>query len=229
MPTANGHAPSFWGAADLAKVGYPVFPAKWKAPSVETAFYAATTDVTQVAAWITEGREHHDVAFATGIVSGVVVVEADTLEAYKIMEEKYGSPQVLTKRGGHWYFRHPKNGRVSSRSLGDGLDRKGDGGYVIAPPSTDKSWTEGIPDRSALRLLSREFRDEKAASTGEGWGTPRTMAAAPALPTWYSPTLAVLLCCLLQTLHRPRHVLRGEHGVDLPTRNSCGARSGEGG
>ena len=49
------------------------------------------------------------------------------------MEEKYGPPQVLTRRGGHWYFRHPKNGKVSSRSLDDGLDRKGDGGYVIAP------------------------------------------------------------------------------------------------
>src|SRR5215211_9012916 len=103
MPTANGHAPSFWGAADLAKVGYPVFPAKWKAPSVETAFYAATTDVTQVAAWITEGREHHDVAFATGIVSGVVVVEADTPEAVARMEADYGEPTVRTRRGAHWY------------------------------------------------------------------------------------------------------------------------------
>jgi hypothetical protein len=94
------------------------------------------------------------------------------------MQEKYGPPQVLTRRGGHWYFRHPKNGKVSSRSLDDGLDRKGDGGYVIAPPSTDKRWTEDIPDRSTLPLLPREFRDKKAANTGEAWGTPRTMATA---------------------------------------------------
>ncbi len=94
MPTANGHAPTFWAAADLAKAGYSVVPVgPSKAPSVEGGFYAATTDVSQVAQWITEGREHHDVAFATGIVSGVVVVEADTPEAYKRMEEKYG-PQT---------------------------------------------------------------------------------------------------------------------------------------
>jgi hypothetical protein len=61
-------APTFWAAGDLAKAGYPVFPVKDKAPSVEGGFYAATTDASQLAEWITEGREHHDVAFATGIV-----------------------------------------------------------------------------------------------------------------------------------------------------------------
>jgi hypothetical protein len=83
LSTANGSAtaPIFWAAPDLAKAGYPVFPVKDKAPSVEGGFYAATTDVSQVAEWITEGREHHDVAFATGIVSGVVVLDADTPEA----------------------------------------------------------------------------------------------------------------------------------------------------
>ncbi len=83
---------------------------------------------------------------------------------------------MLTKRGGHWYFRHPKNGKVSSKPLGEGLDRKGDGGYVVAPPSTDKTWTDGIPDRSELPLLPHEFRDEKAASPGGAWGTPHTVS-----------------------------------------------------
>jgi putative DNA primase/helicase len=160
----------------LAKVGYSVFPAKGKIPTVEGGFYAATTDASQIAEWITEGRENHDVAFATGIVSGVVVVEADTPEAYERMEMKFGPPHVLTRRGGHWYFRHPKNGKVSSKSLGGGLDRKGDGGYVVAPPSTGKTWTDGIPDISALPLLPNKLQDDKGASTGE---------AEPAeLPPW---------------------------------------------
>ena len=76
MSTANDSAtePVFWAAADLAKVGYQVFPVKDKEPSVEGGFYAATTDLSQIAEWIMEGREHHDVAFATGIVSGVVAL-----------------------------------------------------------------------------------------------------------------------------------------------------------
>ena len=86
--SAGGDPPSFWAAADLAKAGYGVFPVspiRDKAPSVEGGFYAATTDVSQVAEWITEGREHHDVALATGVLSGVVVIDADTPEAYEAM------------------------------------------------------------------------------------------------------------------------------------------------
>jgi hypothetical protein len=102
MSTVNDSAtePGFWAAPDLAKAGYPVFPVNGdKRPSVEGGFYAATTDVSQVAEWIIEGREHHDVAFATGIISGVVVLDADTPEAVARMEADYGEPTVRTRRG----------------------------------------------------------------------------------------------------------------------------------
>jgi uncharacterized short protein YbdD (DUF466 family) len=136
LSTANGGtpAPVFWEAAKLAKAGYPVFPVKDKVPSVEGGFYAATTDLSQVAAWIEEGRAQHDVAFATGLPSGVVVMDADTPEAFEHMRQSHSDPTVKTKRGGHWYFRHPRNGRVKSGKVGAGLDCKGDGGYVAAPP-----------------------------------------------------------------------------------------------
>jgi hypothetical protein len=161
-------APVFWAAPDLAKVGYPVFPVKDKAPSVEGGFSAATTDVSQVAEWITEGREHHDIAFATGIVSGVVVIDADTAEATRRMEGKYGEPTVRTARGGHWYFRHPRNGKVPSGSVADGLDRKGDGGYVIAPPSRGRSWVGTMPKPDTLPVLPAEFRTKPADTNAGG-------------------------------------------------------------
>jgi Bifunctional DNA primase/polymerase, N-terminal/Protein of unknown function (DUF3987) len=163
-------APVFWAAADLAKAGYPVFPVKGKTPSVEGGFYAATTDVSQVAEWISEGREHHDVAFATGIFSGVVVLDADTPEAVAMMEVEHGEPTVRTERGGHWYFRHSRNGKVPSTPLRDGLDRKGDGGYAIAPPSRGRSWVDGMPDRDTLPLLPGVFRG-KEAPPRDGWRT----------------------------------------------------------
>lgn len=133
-----GHAP------DLAKAGYPVFPIRpdGKEPSVEGGFYAFSKDLSEIAAWIEDGREHHNIAIPTGILSGVVVIEADTPERYAWMEERYGLPTVKTRRGGHWYFRHPRNGKVSSNSgIRAGLDRKGDGGYVLAPPSLGRVWT----------------------------------------------------------------------------------------
>ena len=178
MSTANGSAttPVFWAAADLAKVGYPVFPLKGKEPSVEGGFYAATTDLSQVAEWIEEGRAHHDVAFATGLPSGVVVMDADTLESFERMRQTHGEPTVETKRGGHWYFRHPRNGKIKSGKVEAGLDCKGDGGYVAAPPSRDRTWTHGIPDRAVLPVLPAEFH-RKATTTAmdEGASMPKEL------------------------------------------------------
>jgi putative DNA primase/helicase len=70
------------------------------------------------------------------------------------LEEKYGplpeTPTVLSGGGGkHFYFQHP-GFYVSSNSdvLGAGLDIKGDGGAIVAPPSLHVSgqryrWMEG--------------------------------------------------------------------------------------
>jgi hypothetical protein len=58
-----------------------------------------------------------------------------------VLEEKYGAlPKTWVARtasgGLHYYFRgHGKN-TVSKETLGEGLDTRGDGGYVVAPPTT---------------------------------------------------------------------------------------------
>lgn len=160
--TSTRGEPTFWAAPDLAKAGYPLFPVgPDKNPSVPGGFYASTTDLNQIAEWITEGRENHDIAFATGLVSRIVVVDADTAEAYEKMRAKYGEPHARTKRGGHWYFRHPQDGKVTSAPLEPGLDCKGDGGYVVAPPSRNRAWTRGIPDREGLPRLPQELREAR--------------------------------------------------------------------
>lgn len=111
-------------------------------------------------------------AFATGIVSGVVVMDADSPEATAEMEAGYGPPTVRTQRGGHWYFRHPRNGKVTSNNVQDAVDRKGDSGYVVVPPSRGRTWTNGMPDRATLPTLPREFWPKKSAA-------PRSMTQEP--------------------------------------------------
>ncbi len=53
------------------------------------------------------------------------------------------TPMVLTGGGGwHYYFKHPGPGVHVPNSigqLGPGLDVRGDGGYVVAPPSIHSS------------------------------------------------------------------------------------------
>jgi hypothetical protein len=148
---------------------FPVGPDK--TPSVAGGFYAATKDLSQIAAWITEGRENHDIAVPTGLITLTVVIDADTAAAHEKMLAHYGEPHVKTKRGGHWYFKHPQDGRVTSRELAPGLDCKADGGYVVVPPSRNRVWTHGIPNLDTLpRLpedLKRRLREERAPG-GQG-------------------------------------------------------------
>jgi len=159
-------APTFWAAPDLAKGGYPVFPVgPDKEPSVRGGFYAATRDISQIAAWIEEGRADHDIAMPTGLITLTVIVDADTPKAYAQMVTAFGEPSVKTARGGHWYFAHPQDGKVTSRRFAPGLDCKADGGYVIVPPSRNRAWTGEIPDLSLLprlpKKLSRALREER--------------------------------------------------------------------
>jgi DNA-binding transcriptional ArsR family regulator len=176
--TETKQDPTFWAAPELATADYPVFPLGGKAPAVEGGFYAATTDHSEIAAWIEAGFGDCDIGMATGQVSGVVVIEADSPTRRDEMEHQVGPPHVITRRGAHWYFKHPRDGKVVSRSVATNLDCKGDGGYVAVPPSTNKTWnaasgladlpcigkstksTSGIPDKNELPELPAKLREE---------------------------------------------------------------------
>jgi hypothetical protein len=137
-----------------------VFPLAGKQPAVAGGFYAATMDLSEIAMWIQDGHGDRDIGVATGYASGLVVIEADTPARRAQMEERFGPPTVVTRKGAHWYFRHPRDGKVVSRKILSGLDCKADGGYVAVPPSTNKTWTSGIPDKSSLPRLPRSLREE---------------------------------------------------------------------
>jgi putative DNA primase/helicase len=153
------NTPTFWGAPELVKAGYPVFPVRPdKTPSVAGGFYAATRDVSQIAAWIEDGRGDHGIAIPTGLITLTVVIDGDTADACAKMEKRYGTPHVRTRRGGHWYFRHPQDGKVTSRKFAPGLDCKADAAYVVVPPSRNRSWTRGIPNLDTLPELPEELK-----------------------------------------------------------------------
>ncbi len=172
--------PTFWAAPEIAKAGYKVFPVKDKEPTIEGSFYGATDDISEIAAWIEDGHGHHDVAIATGVFGRVVAIDADTPEKFEEMKAKYGPPTYTTKRGGHWLFLHPRNGKVTSTKIASGLDRKGDGGIAVVPPSKGREWTNGIPRVEDLPILPEEFWSKtKGPTPGERtMGQERKDAAA---------------------------------------------------
>jgi hypothetical protein len=138
-----------------------------------------------------------NVGIRTGAVSHLVVLDIDpphggddSLESL-IGDEQPLPPTitVLTGSGGcHLYFTHP-GGTVhnSSSTLGPGIDVRGDGGYVIAPPSLHIAgdpyrWTVSsrlahLPDWLRLLIQPPErpqtepppTRPGRAASDGTIW------------------------------------------------------------
>lgn len=85
-----------------------------------------------------------NVAIATGAGSGLVVIDLDPRHGGDAglleLVAKHGAlPETLTVQTGsggrHWYLAHP-GGHVGNRAhVFPGIDVRGDGGYVLAPPS----------------------------------------------------------------------------------------------
>lgn len=83
------------------------------------------------------------VAVVTGKVSGIIVLDIDGAEAWDWLAEQgvtldQNTPIVCTnaeQRKYHYYYKHP-GFRVPNRiKFLPGMDLRGDGGYVVAPPS----------------------------------------------------------------------------------------------
>ena len=125
------------GVADCSSPG--------KHPRVRGGLHAASTDVSTIRRWWARWPRAN-VGVRTGRASGLVVVDIDpghggdeTLtELVADLGPLPDGRTVRTGSGGrHLYFRHP-GGLVrndAGRVIGRGIDLRGDGGYVIAPPS----------------------------------------------------------------------------------------------
>ena len=142
---------------------HPLIPGS-KKPLLEEWQKRATTNPQTIAEWW-KNWPAAGVGIATGSESGVIVVDVDPRhgggDALEEIEREHGEmPETWiahTANGGrHFYFRHP-GGRVGNRAgLLPGVDVRGDGGYVVAPPTELEGgrrylWPVGYgPDEVAL-------------------------------------------------------------------------------
>lgn len=109
----------------------------------------ATTDPAVIESWWAKFPEAN-IGIATGQESGVWALDVDPRHGGDVtldtLEAKHGRlPSSLRARTGsgglHILFRHPGDGKLSNSSgrLGAGLDVRGDGGYIVGPPSRHAS------------------------------------------------------------------------------------------
>jgi len=75
----------------------------------------------------------------TGRISNLLVVDSDAPDALKRGVPL--TPIAETSRGRHYYFQLPDKKIRSVTGIAEGLDLKGEGGYVVSPPSVHPSGT----------------------------------------------------------------------------------------
>jgi len=138
-------------ALDYAGRGLRVLPIMpgGKRPPMRAWQDAATTDPETIRLWWTGLYADHGVGIATGAGSGVFVLDVDVAdgkagdETLRELEDSCGqltdTVRTITGSGGaHYYYRLPAGVEIrndAGRKLGAGLDIRGEGGQVVAPPT----------------------------------------------------------------------------------------------
>ena len=192
-------------AAVFANAGVPVFPCQsfGKQPVTDHGFLDATTDPVRVAAWWRDWPMVN-IGIPTGAASGLVVVDVDVhgvngYAGYARAARAGLIPEPLavvrTPTGGqHAYFPADPSREQRSWQAGKvGIDCRGDGGYIIAPPSILRLDGVRIPYRveqvatGAARPIDagrlRDFLDPRPALRPRTGG-PVRREDAERLATW---------------------------------------------
>lgn len=143
-------------ALDYAERGYSVIPIRPdKKPFIPWSDYQkrrATPD--EIRAWDTI-YPMAMIGIVTGDISGIFVIDCDTHEGYeaiqKLIPDSLILPIARTPRGGwHLWFRYPVGSKITvGTGIVPGVDFRGEGGYIIAPPSVNGDgkayqWMEGL-------------------------------------------------------------------------------------
>ena len=167
---ATSRLPVQGAALAFAKAGIPVFPClpEGKHPLTPTGFHDASLDLDQVQAWWTRWPGAN-IGLPTGSTSGIDVVDIDVTKTdagFAAFDRATTEglvdgelARVRTPSGGmHVYFaatadRPQRCWQAASAHI----DFRGDGGYVIVPPSTLATDT----GRAGYRLYSLSAVDPK--------------------------------------------------------------------
>jgi hypothetical protein len=178
----TGDAPPLARAAlAYARRGMPVFPCEplGKRPLTRDGFWDASADIGVVERWWSRWPRAN-VGVPTGERSGLLVLDVDPrdggLKSLEELEEAFDTLPPTTRArtgsgGEHVFFRYPDGGvRNSASWVGPGLDVRGEGGYVVVPPSRTGGpyrWTERTPLAEAPAWLLGRMRGTTRTSLGE--------------------------------------------------------------
>jgi Bifunctional DNA primase/polymerase, N-terminal/Primase C terminal 2 (PriCT-2) len=178
--------------------------------------WGATRDPDEIE-WDWSRWPYANVGIATGDDSGVFVVEIDTLaghgvDGFAALHKLPALPLTLTAQSPsgsrHYYFRYPTTCdiRNSANVLGPGIDVRGEGGMVVAPPSIRKDgayiWLNALLVAEAPEWLLDALTPAPAVlalpRNGSGTANPLLVAALYTIdpdiaePNWFAIGCACL-------------------------------------
>jgi hypothetical protein len=135
VESAEGYLARGWSPIPIERVG--------KRPLIKwTVYQKFVATVDEVRGWWKRWPDAN-VGIVTGRVSGIVVLDVDG----KRGDQSLGTKTVvishtvvaLTGNGLHYFFKHPGANIPTRAGILPGLDIRGDGGYVVVPPSIHSS------------------------------------------------------------------------------------------
>ena len=132
-------------ALELAAKGFRIFPCieRGKLPAIADNLKRATTDPNTINGWW-RSRDFN-IGIATGEDSGIWVFDIDGEEGEDTLRQLEAADgplpptvEAITGKGRHLYFRWPAGYDIRNKQdnpIMPGIDVRGNGGYVLAPPS----------------------------------------------------------------------------------------------
>ncbi len=139
IPIFPLHTPTS-GACDCSRGARCSSPGKH--PRTANGVLAATTDPAQIRSWWVAHPEAN-IGIATGARSGLLVCDVDGPLGARSLERRHLPPTAVVETGRegglHYFFEYP-GGHIRNRAgLLERVDLRGNGGYVVAPPSLHAS------------------------------------------------------------------------------------------
>jgi hypothetical protein len=179
-------------------------------------FYAAMLDPGRLAAML-RAVPRGLLAIRTGTASGLLVVDIDPRNGGQLDRDLMTPTAAVATGGGGWhlYYRHPGGATPPALPGRDGVDLKGDGGYVTAPPSVHPD--TGRPYRwaggRAVNEMAPALRAAVCAQPSRADAGPRRPLPRPRAAGAISNPAALLAANLRRVDQAPkgsrRHTLYG--------------------
>ena len=179
---------------DMGFAVFPIIPPRFggkspgKRPYIAGWQHDASTDKEKVTQWWDKWPDAN-IGIATGAISGgLVVIDLDIdnekgvngYEYLKEWQQEHGDLpdtwQSITGRGGYHLFYKDISINRSIVGLYEGIDIRGDGGYIVAPPSLHRNgkryeWEQGPGDGIEIAQVDNRVSEFLLGPAPEGWST----------------------------------------------------------